>query len=194
MRTIPYILEDTIDFLSRPHDEGVRYMGEFIDKQLDKKVSTESLKTLAEIILSENFFESGDKIYHQKLGAAIDTKFALPYANLFMAGFESKMFPQLNFEPYLWLHFLDDNFCIWTLGLQKLQAFFKALNSSHPTIKITTEHSTSQINFLDVTITKKPDGKLICSVRKLIRINYCTQNHAIARSLKLQFLMVKLSV
>ena len=63
-------------------------------------------------------------MYHQKLGTAIDTKFAPPYANLFMAGLENKIFSDTNVQPLLWLRYLDDIFCIWTDGLEKLKEFF----------------------------------------------------------------------
>ena len=63
-------------------------------------------------------------MHHQKLGTAIGTKFAPPYANLFMAGLENKIFSDTNVQPLLWLRYLDDIFCIWTDGLEKLKEFF----------------------------------------------------------------------
>ena len=62
-------------------------------------------------------------MYHQKLGTAIGTKFAPPYANLFMAGLETNIFSDTNVQPLLWLRYLDDIFCIWTDGLEKLKEF-----------------------------------------------------------------------
>ena len=56
------------------------------------KLSTKGLCDLASIVLKENYFELSSKIYHQKLGTAIGTKFAPPYANLFMAGLEKRIF------------------------------------------------------------------------------------------------------
>ena len=54
----------------------------------------------------------------------------------------------------MWLRFLDDIFCIWTDGEEKLNKFFEYLNEFHPTIKFTIEKSFSKINFLDVTVSK----------------------------------------
>ena len=107
----------------------------------DKTVSTKSLCDLASIVLKENYFELSSKIYHQKLGTAIGTKFAPPYANLFMVGLEKLVFENSGYHPYLRLRFLDDIFCIWTDGLKKLQEFFKFLNVFHPTIKFTMDYS-----------------------------------------------------
>ena len=121
----------------------------------DKTVSTKSLCDLASIVLKENYFELSSKIYHQKLGTAIGTKFAPPYANLFMAVLEKRIFENSGYHPYLWLRFLDDIFCIWTDGLEKLKEFFKFLNAFHPTIKFTMDYSYETINFLDVQVSKR---------------------------------------
>ena len=40
--------------------------------------------SLASIVLKENYFELSSQIYLQKLENVIGTKFAQPYANLFM--------------------------------------------------------------------------------------------------------------
>ena len=172
---VPHILEDTRDFVNRiqdpldlpersilvsfdvvglyphlPHEEGIETMAEYLETRDDKTVSTKSLCDLASIVLKENYFELSSKIYHQKLGTAIGKKFAAPYANLFMAGLEKRIFENSGYHPYLWLRFLDDIICIWTDGLEKLQDFFEFLNAFHPTIKFTMDYSYETINFLDV--------------------------------------------
>ena len=35
-----------------------------------------------------------------------------------MAGLEEEIFEKSYFEPYLWLRYLHDIFCIWTEGLR----------------------------------------------------------------------------
>ena len=85
-------------------------------------------------------------MYYQKLGTEVGTKFALPYANLFMAGLENKIFSGTNVQPLLWLRYLDDIFCIWTHG--------SYLNSCHPIIKFIMDYSDTTNNFLDVSVTK----------------------------------------
>ena len=137
-----------------PHEEGIKTIAEYLETREDKTVSTKSLCDLASIVLKENYFELSSKIYHQKLGTAIGTKFAPPYANLFMAGLEKRIFENSGYHPYLWLRFLDDIFCIWTDGLEKLKEFFKFLNAFHPTIKFTMDYS-YETNFLDVQVSKR---------------------------------------
>ena len=138
-----------------PHEEGIKTIAKYLETREDKTVSSKSLCDLASIVLKENYSELSSKIYHQKLGTAIGTKFAPPYANLFMAGLEKHIFENSGYHPYLWLRFLDDIFCIWTDGLEKLQEFFKFLNAFHPTIKFTMNYSYKTINFLDVQVSKR---------------------------------------
>jgi hypothetical protein len=89
------------------------------------------------------------------------TKMAPSYANLFMSNFETNFLANQPFLPDTWLRFIDDIFIIWNHPLEEYQQFFTDLNNYNPHIKFTEEHSTKEINFLDVTIYKK-DNKL-CS-------------------------------
>ena len=116
--------------------------------------STKRLCDLATIILKNNF-EMGEEVYHQLLGTAIRTKFAPTYANSFMAGLEKKIFENANFKSHLWFRYLEDIFCVWAKGLERLQEFYQYHNSFNPTIKFTMEFSKMQINFLDVNISQK---------------------------------------
>ena len=88
-------------------------MAEYLEIREDKTRSlTKSLCDLESIVLQENYFELSSKIYHQKLGTAIGTEFAPPYANLFIAGLEKRIFENSEYHPYLWLRVLDDIFCV----------------------------------------------------------------------------------
>ena len=87
------------------------------------------------------------------------TKMAPAFANLFMGDFERKALDNSPDKLYLWWRYIDDIFLIWTLGEEKLDKFITNLNSLHPTIKFTSERSTTLIPFLDVNIQIK-NGKL----------------------------------
>ena len=84
-----------------PHEEGLEILKCFLDKRKDQSVSSENLCRLVKIILKHNFFELGSDRYHQLLGTAVGSKFALNYANIFMAGLEENSFKKLKFKPYL---------------------------------------------------------------------------------------------
>ena len=55
-------------------------------------------------------------------------------------------------------------FFIWQHGQQSLEGFVEHLNTSHKTIKFTAETSTSQVNFLDITVTVNDRHEIIMSL------------------------------
>ena len=57
----------------------------------NKQISSDTLAELAEIVLKNNIFEFDEKTFKQKRGTAIGTKFAPPYAILYMADLEEKL-------------------------------------------------------------------------------------------------------
>ena len=164
--TIPHILEHTRDFLYRieqlqntpegtlpvsfdvvglysriPHDEGLKIMKKYLDKREDQSITSENLYKLAEIVLKQNYFEFGQDVYQQILGTATGTKFKPPYANIFMAGLEEEIIKNPKFKPFLSLRHLDDIFCLWTEGVDKLKEFFNYHNEIHSSIKFIMEYS-----------------------------------------------------
>ena len=115
-----------------PDEEGLQIMKKYLDKREDQSVTSENLYKLAEVVLKHNYFEFGQDVYKQILGTAIGTKFAPPYANIFMAGLEEEIFKNPKFKPFLWLRYLDDIFCLWSESVDKLKEFFNYLNEFHP--------------------------------------------------------------
>ena len=111
------------------------------------------------MILTMNKFIFNDRNFIQKHGMAMGTKMAPAFANLFMGNFERKALNNSLDKPYLWWHYFDDIFLIWTLREEKLDKFITNLNSLHPTIKFSSECSTTSIPFLDVNIQIN-NGKL----------------------------------
>ena len=53
-----------------------------------------------------------------------------------MAGLDGEIFRNTEFQPLLWLHYLDDFFCLWTDTIEKLKEFLEFLNAFHPSIKL----------------------------------------------------------
>ena len=72
------------------HREGLASLCRFLETRYNKKISSDTLKELAEVVLKNNIFEFGGKSFKQKREAAIGTKSVPPYAILFMADFEEK--------------------------------------------------------------------------------------------------------
>ena len=163
VRDLPDLPEDaifcTIDVVGLypniPHEDGLKAMKEALDKREDQSVSTETIMELGELVLKNNYFEHNSKIYKQKRGTAIGTKFAPPYAILFMGDFEVKALEGATLKPWVWWRYIDDVFLIWEHGEDSLDKFIDYLNSIHPTIKFTKKSSRTEIDFLDVLVSRE---------------------------------------
>ena len=91
-----------------PHDEGLAFLKDFLDSRVD------TLIELTELVLKNNIFEFSDKTYKQIRGTAIGTKFAPPYAVLFMAALEEKILSKVKKKPSVWWRYIDDIFYLGT--------------------------------------------------------------------------------
>ena len=89
-------------------------------------------------------------------GSAIRTKFAPPYAILFITVLEEKMLEIFEKEQRFCG---DDIFFIWEHGEDSLKVFIDQVNLFHPTRKFTAEYSKERVNFSELNI-KLIDGKL----------------------------------
>ena len=138
-----------------PHDEGLAFLKDFLDSRVDKQVTIDTFIELTELVLKNNIFEFSDKTYKQIRGTAIGTKFAPPYAVLFMAALEEKILSKVKKKPSVWWRYIDDIFFIWEHVEESLQEFINEINSFHPTIKFTADWSKEKVNFLDVEVTLK---------------------------------------
>ena len=111
-----------------PHDEGLAFLKDFLDSRVDKQVTRDTLIELAELVLKNNIFEFSDKTYKQIRGAAIGTKFAPPYAVIFMAALEEKILSKVKKKASVWWIYIDDIFFIWEHGEESLKEFINEIN------------------------------------------------------------------
>ena len=111
-------------------------------------MTTETLVEFAEVILKNNIFQFNEKTVKQLRGTAAGTKFAPPYANLFMFDLEEKNLEDIELQPRIWWRYIDDIFFIWKHGEDSLSQFIETLNAFYPTIKFTAEWSREEIYFL----------------------------------------------
>ena len=105
---------------------------------------------MAEFVLKNNYFEFNSTFKHQISGTAIGTKFAPPYACIFMDYIETKFFESEKIQPWIWFRYTDDIFFIWTANEKELDEFLNRLNSFHHNLRFTHERSRESLNFLDV--------------------------------------------
>ena len=161
LRSLPELPSDiilcTVDVVGLypniPHEDGLSALRKRLDNRKEKYISTDTLCDLAEVVLKNNIFKFSKKIFKQKRGTAIGTKFAPPYSILFMAVLEEAILKEADFKPYLWSRYIDDICFLWEHGEEKLRSFINDINKIHPTIKFTAEWSKTSINFLDVTVS-----------------------------------------
>ena len=96
------------------HNEGLEAMHKALDTRQNPSISTESLVSLGKVVLDSNFFEFDGRVYKQKLGTAVGTKFAPAYVNLFMSRLEEELLSKCEVRPWVWYRYIDDVFFIWT--------------------------------------------------------------------------------
>ena len=64
-------------------------------------MTTETLLELAEIVLKNNIFQFNEKILKQLRGTATGTKFAVPYAIIFMADLDERILKDIEIKPHI---------------------------------------------------------------------------------------------
>ena len=71
-----------------PHGQRLEAIRQSLDTRRNPDISIDSSVWLGKLVLENNVFEFDGKVYRQKLGTAIGSKFNPAYANLFMASLE----------------------------------------------------------------------------------------------------------
>ena len=71
-------------YRSISHDAGLKALNEKLENRVEKKIPSSDLVNMAELALKNSYFQFDSKIKKQISGTAIGTKFALPYACIFM--------------------------------------------------------------------------------------------------------------
>ena len=84
---------------SIPHDLGLKSLREVLEKRKLKPVSTDDLVRMAEFLLQNNCFEFNGEIEDQISGTAVGTKFAPPYACIFMDQVETQFLKTQQCKP-----------------------------------------------------------------------------------------------
>ena len=88
----------------------------------------------------------------QVSGTATGTKFAPPYACIYMHYMENQFLKNEQIQSSILFRFIDDIFFISTASEKELDDFLEQLINFYPNLKFTDERSREEINFLDVTV------------------------------------------
>ena len=103
--------------------------------------------------MKNNFFEFNDKVLQQISGTDIGTKFAPPYACIYMDRFEQDFLETQELQPLFWLTFIEDICFIWIHGKEELKNLMEKFNKFTPNLRFTYESREKSISFLDLIIT-----------------------------------------
>ena len=69
---------------SIPHEDGLEKLRERLVKSEDLKLPVNDIVKMAEFVLKNNIFQFNGNVQQQVTGTAIGTKFAPPYACIYM--------------------------------------------------------------------------------------------------------------
>ena len=108
-----------------PLGEGLASLLKFLETRDNKQISSYTFMEPAEVVLKSKIFEFDEKTFKQNHGTAIETKFALRYANLFMADFEGKLLENFEKKPIIWWRYIDVKFFIWEHFEESLKVLIK---------------------------------------------------------------------
>ena len=107
-----------------PHGAGLEALRKRLNERETPRVPTEELIKMVDFVLKNNFFEFNGEVKRQKSGTAIGTKFAPPYACIFMDAVETEFLTSQYLQPFVWLLYIND---IFLYGLMEKKNSFSFL-------------------------------------------------------------------
>ena len=110
-------------------------------------------------MLQSNYFAFGDAVYRQQKGLAMGNHLAPPMAIIFMSKLETEALAISPLKPCLYRRYIDDCILVWLHGLERLLEFVEFMNTRHPDIKFTIEHTQQNaehnVSYSDLLISVK---------------------------------------
>ena len=107
------------------------------------------------LILNENSFQFNGENYFKTHEAAMGTKMAVSFANIFMAKIEATLIQQRETKQKEWRRYNDDIFSPWDSDKRDLDHFIEQANKFHPIIKFTAKIFENEITFLDIVVKRE---------------------------------------
>ena len=135
-----------------PHADGIQALNRILEETNTDPMKKLLICTLANLVLTKNYFILNKRLYTQTQSTAIGTRMAPSYANMFLKYIEIQLIDKSPKKPKMWLRFMDDIFMIWGHGRHELENFIHLANNLHPTIKFFFKTDKQEIPFLDTYI------------------------------------------
>ncbi|CAF1272421.1 unnamed protein product [Didymodactylos carnosus] len=124
-------------FTKLPLDEALNILMEFLHVHGYTKVkgiNLDTIRKLASIVLKENVFVYGQKIYKLTTGGAMGSLFTLMLANIFMWNWQKKLVDEQTKTGEFFGRYIDDIFMTWNKSEDGLRQFLADANIWHPNI------------------------------------------------------------
>lgn len=149
-------------FPSIPTQETISIVEKLMTRKNIDYLTKDSILTILKTCLSQNYFQFDYKIYSSDNGLIMGDPLSPILAEIFMDYFETKIMKHpLSKNLLFWYRYVDDIIVCWKGTSRQLDNFFIYINNIHNNIKFTIElEKESQINFLDLTISRIPDSLL----------------------------------
>ena len=149
-----------------PHEGGIQSLEHFLsERPTSATPSNACIVTMAEVVLTHNYFMFQDEYFLQRRGVAMGSPMAPNYAGLYVGFLEkTKILSTIN-NPFfdniiLWKRYIDDVFLLFRGTNEQLNDFFAFVNSCSDHLKFTMSCDSLSLNFLDLLITRGEDGIL----------------------------------
>ncbi|BHF65557.1 hypothetical protein SprV_0200857000 [Sparganum proliferum] len=164
-KTIPpdQILRRCLTFQSIPPDLARDVLRKRLEEMYDETTGPLKIQHLMQLFAfcQRTFFTFDGRTYEQIKGTPMGSPISSLVAELVLQELEKVAFS--HYKPAFWRRYADDTFVI--IEKDKLPGFQDLLNSIFPDIQFTREDEEDEkLPFLDVLVTRTPDGKLSTTV------------------------------
>ena len=153
-----------------PVEEAIEITLDFMyktKKVIDVPFNREQLKTLLNLSIRDAPFRFQNKVYKQVDGVAMGNPLAPIIADLWMQKIEEKLNRFSTNKPMIWLRYVDDVFCLFTISKTKIEEFHTRIDKWHKNLKFTLVfEEDNSISFLDVLVTRQEDKLATSMYRK----------------------------
>ncbi|CAF4392485.1 unnamed protein product [Rotaria magnacalcarata] len=159
-----------------PQEESLDILMTFLHAHGYRKVkgiSIDTIKKLASIILKDNVFAYGKKIYKQTTGGAMGSSLTLTLANIFMSEWQKTIVEEQTKTGEFYGRYIDDIFMTWNRSEEELRKLLDDVNTWHPNIKLDYKFGYS-LPFLDVQLTNNNGILSTCVYHKPAAEPYVT--------------------
>jgi hypothetical protein len=133
------------------------------------KQTTHQIMTLLNIILRQNYFSFLGQIYQPDKGVAMDSPISGTMAEVFLQQLENSIIKHLIDAKILsfYTRYVDDIFLIYYSTHTNPNNILQYIDTIHSSIQLNpTMESTNNVNFLDLSITRRPTCLGISIFRK----------------------------